>query len=355
MQKVAVMGASGFAGAELIRRILMHPQLELIRVAAIDHVGELVSAAHPHLEGMTDLRFENVTKADLAAGADVVMLGLPHKVSFEVVGALIDENVKILDLSGAFRLRRPEAYERFYGGPHPHPEWLDRFVYGLPELNRAKIRGAQHLASPGCFATTLQLGLLPLARAGLLKGQVDSVAITGSSGSGVNPTATTHHPVRAGNLRTYKPLSHAHEPEVEDGLRSSAAGAAADLRVLFVPVSAPLVRGIFATSYVRVDADADPDSIRQAFLECFAADPFVRCPTSRLPEVVAVASSNYAEVGVHVGPVEKTADGRHERVLTCFSALDNLVKGGAGQAIQNLNLMLELDETTALADPGGYP
>src|SRR5690606_10725509 len=144
-------------------------------------------------------------------------------------------------------------YARFYGAPHPRPDLMDRFVYGLPELYRERIRGAEYVASPGCFATTIQLGLLPLARAGLLAGSVHTVAVTGSSGSGVTPTATTHHPVRAGNLRTYRPLVHQHTPEIEHTLR---AAGARDLSLQFVPVSAPLVRGIFATSFVSVPEEA---------------------------------------------------------------------------------------------------
>jgi N-acetyl-gamma-glutamyl-phosphate reductase len=333
----------------MIRRLLMHPDVELVRVASIDRVGERLGAVHPNLEGRSKLTFENLSAAEAAAGVDVVLLGLPHKVTAAKVAELWPSGVKIVDLSGDFRLRDAGAYERYYGAKHPHPAMLEgSFVYGLPEANRDAIRGARAVASPGCFATTIELGLLPLARAGLLEGEVETVGITGSSGSGAAASAGTHHPVRSQNLRTYKPLDHQHIPEVEQLL--AAAGAAASTRVRFVPVSAPLSRGIFVTSFVRVRDEVSPDEIKALYAKAFEGEPFVRVPEGRLPEVAAVAGSNYAEVGVQVGPA---AGGR--RLVTCFSALDNLIKGGAGQGIQNMNLVLGLDERLSLEDPGGYP
>jgi N-acetyl-gamma-glutamyl-phosphate reductase len=227
---------------------------------------------------------------------------------------------------------------------------LERFVYGLPELNRAALRGSRFVASPGCFATTIELALLPFARAGFIDGSVEVVGITGSSGAGVAPSVTTHHPTRAQNLRTYKPLEHQHVPEIERTLREAGARAP---RVQFVPVSAPLSRGIFATAFFRVPAPVDDRTLRGVLTEAYANETFVRVPARRLPEVVAVSGSNYAEVGVVAGPPDLHEGGT--RLVTAFGALDNLVKGGAGQAIQNMNLMLGLDETLSLRDVGGYP
>jgi len=345
--RAAIYGGSGFAGAELVRRLLLHPEVELARVCSIDHVGEPLSSAHPHLERVTDLVFEKLPPSEAAADVDVVLLGLPHTASIEVATALLDSPVKIIDMSGAFRLRDPAAYARYYGGPHPRPDLLERFVYGLPELYRERIRTARLVASPGCFATTIELSLLPLARGKVLRGPVDVVGVTGSSGSGAVPTATTHHPVRAQNLRTYRPLHHQHVPEIEATL---AAAGASEARIHFVPVSAPLTRGIFATAFARVNAELDESSLHALFDEHYGREPFVRVPAKRLPEVVAVTGSNYAEVGAVLGPMQ---DG--VRLVTCFGATDNLIKGGAGQAIQNMNLMLGLDERTALEDVGGYP
>jgi len=354
--KAAVLGGSGYGAAEMIRRLLLHPEVELVRVASIDYVDQPLGDAHPHLEGLTDLKFENLTSAEAAKGMDVVLLGLPHRVSAAAVPPILEAGAKVVDLSGDYRLKSVASYEAFYGGKHPHPDLLSSAVYGLPEINRDAIRKARLIASPGCFATAIQLGLIPLARKGWLRGavggvnsrpSVDVVAITGSSGSGAAPQAGTHHPIRAVNLRTYKPLKHQHVPEI---LESLATVGAPDLHLHFVPVSAPLSRGIFATSFTRVDASVSKEQVAQAFAAAYEGEPFVRVPRSRLPEVAAVSGSNYAEVGFELGPEEDGA-----RTLACFSAIDNLIKGGAGQGIQNMNLVLGLDERLTLNDPGGYP
>jgi len=345
--KLAILGASGFAGAEFLRRLLDHPNFEVVRVCANDHVGERVSSAHPHLEGLTELRFENPPMAEAAQGVDAVLMGLPHGASCQVVDAVARSKTRIVDMSGAFRVQSLADYERFYGSAHPRPELLPEFVYGLPELNRERIRAARYVASAGCFATAIELMLLPFAKAGLLRGALEVVGITGSSGAGATPTSTTHHPVRAHNLRTYRPLEHQHTPEIVETL--SAAGAA-DLTLSFVPVSAPLTRGIFATAFFRVPADVSEAELRALPARTYASERFVCVPESRLPEVVGVIGSNRAEVGVTLGSVVGG-----ERGVTVFGALDNLVKGGAGQAIQNLNLMFGLDEALALTTPGLFP
>ena len=366
--RAAVIGGSGYGGAELIRRLLVHPDVELVRVASVDFVGEPLSAADPALEGLTALRFEGIAAAEAARGTDVVLLGLPHTVAAGAVneilraqgqpdeaaperaggpGGLHPPGTKIVDMSGDFRLKDAAEYARWYKHVHPCPERLADFVYGLPELNRAAIREARFVASPGCFATTIELALLPLARAGLLEGIVHVQGITGSSGSGVAPSAGTHHPVRAGNLRTYKPLEHQHVPEIVQTLR---AAGARDLALRFVPVSAPLGRGIFATAFVELDEAWTEERLVALYRDAYAGEPFVRVPQRRLPEVAAVSGSNYAEVGVAAGPARAG-----KRTVTLFGATDNLVKGGAGQAIQNMNLMLGLDEKASLADPGPWP
>jgi N-acetyl-gamma-glutamyl-phosphate reductase len=296
---------------------------------------------------VTDLRFEALPPAEAAADVDVVLLGLPHTASIGVVEALLANDVKVIDMSGAFRVKDLTAYARYYGGAHPRPDLVERFVYGLPELHREAIRSSRFVASPGCFATTVELMLLPLAKAGLLEGTLQVVGITGSSGSGVTPTVTTHHPTRAQNLRTYKPLEHQHVPEIEGTL---AFAGARNPSVAFVPVSAPLTRGIFATAFVRVPARVSDATLKQLAVEFYAKEPFVRVPARRLPEVVAVAGSCFAEVGLVAAAPEGDS-----RLVTAFGALDNLVKGGAGQAIQSMNLMLGLDERLSLEDIGGYP
>jgi N-acetyl-gamma-glutamyl-phosphate/LysW-gamma-L-alpha-aminoadipyl-6-phosphate reductase len=354
-RKAAVIGGSGYGGAELIRRLLIHPEVELVRVSSVDYVGQPLGAAHPPLTGRTALKFENLAPAAAAAGCDVVLLGLPHKVSAKVAPELLATGVKIVDMSGDFRLRDPAAYARYYGGAHPHPELLGAtFVYGLPELNRDAIRTARAVASPGCFATTIELALLPLARAGLLRGAIHVLGITGSSGSGVVPSPGTHHPVRAVNLKSYKALEHQHTPEIEQTL-GDAGAKLGDFQLRFVPVSAPLSRGILATCFVELAEGKTSDGetgerIAALYREAFGAEPFVRFVEDRPPEVAAVSGSNYAEVGFTLGPAEA---GR--RTLAVQAATDNLIKGGAGQAIQNMNLMLGLPETLSLEDVGPWP
>lgn len=346
--KAAIIGGSGYGGAEMARRLLMHPDVELVRVASIDHVGEPLGAVHPNLDGATDLKFEDLSAADAAKGCDVALLALPHKVTAAKVPELIAAGVKIVDMSGDFRLRDAASYEKHYGAKHPHPELLGTFVYGLPELNREQIKAAKYVASPGCFATTIELALLPLARVGMIDGAVIHVqGITGSSGSGIAPAAGTHHPSRAGNLKTYKPLDHQHVPEIVQTLGDAGAK---NVEIRFVPVSAPLTRGIFATCFIEVPAEIDASKLASLFDERYAREPFVRRPHKRLPEVVAVAGSNYAEVGFAVG---EAVNGK--RTVTLFSALDNLIKGGAGQAIQNMNIILGVDEKASLEDVGNWP
>jgi N-acetyl-gamma-glutamyl-phosphate/LysW-gamma-L-alpha-aminoadipyl-6-phosphate reductase len=346
--RAAVIGGSGYGGAEMIRRLLIHPDVELVRVASVDFVGEPLSAADPALEQLTELCFEGIAPAEAARGVDVVLLGLPHTVAAAKVGELAAlPGLKVVDMSGDFRLKDVKAYERWYRHQHPCPERLADFVYGLPELNRDRLRAARFVASPGCFATTVELMLLPLARAGLLGGVIHVQGITGSSGSGVAPSAGTHHPVRAGNLKAYKPLEHQHVPEITETL---AAAGASDLQLRFVPVSAPLSRGILATAFLELPEAWTQERLDALYREAYAGEPFVRVPARRLPEVAAVSGSNFAEVGVVAGP---SSGGR--RTVTVFGALDNLVKGGAGQAIQNMNLVLGLDERASLADPGPWP
>jgi N-acetyl-gamma-glutamyl-phosphate reductase len=345
--KAVVIGGTGYGGAEMIRRLLIHPDVELTRVVAVDHVGETLGAVHPPLTGRSDLRFENVPPAEAARGADVALLGLPHKVSAQHAPAILATGARVVDMSGDFRLRDAASYARYYGATHPHPEALGTFVYGLPELNRAAIRSARAVASPGCFATTIELGLLPLARAGMLSGVVHVVGMTGSSGSGIAPSAGTHHPVRAVNLKTYKVLEHQHTPEI---LETLASAGAPQVELRFVPVSAPLSRGILVTSFVELPADVDDAALAKLFDDSYAREPFVRFVRDRLPEVAAVAGSNYAEVGFTLG-----APAGASRTLAIVSAADNLIKGGAGQAIQNMNLMLGLPETASLEDPGPWP
>jgi N-acetyl-gamma-glutamyl-phosphate reductase len=331
----------------MIRRLLQHPRIDLVLVSSIDHVDQPVGAVHLNLDGATDLRFRRVDVAEAAAHIDVALLGLPHEASLEAVPVLRQAGVKVVDMSAAFRLDDAHRYEARYGRAHPQPQLLSEFAYGLPEVHRARIRNAAAVANPGCFASAVQLALWPLATAGALAGPVRVTAMTGSSGAGVEPRPTTHHPLRSVTLRPYAALRHVQSFEMEEQLERSGA---ADLRLDFVPVSAPLSRGILAVCHCELPADWDEERVAAAFEHAYRDEPFVRLVRGREPEVAAVAGSATAEVAFRVG----AARGRTRPVVT-FGALDNLIKGGGGQAIQNLNLMLGLDERLTLTDPGSWP
>ena len=348
MFKASIIGGTGYGGAELCRQLLQHPQVELVRVCAIDNVGKNLGEVHYNLAGRTELTFENLPPREAAAGVDVCFLGLPHTVSADIAPKLIDGDAKVIDLSGDFRLRDPEVYARYYHTAHPRPDLLGSFVYGLPELNREQLAGARHVASPGCFATAITVGLLPFARAGLLAGKVRTVACTGSSGSGAYAKVGTHHPLRAGNLKIYRPLDHQHRPEIEQTLNDAGARA---FHLDFVPVSAPLIRGILVNSIFDLPGDIGEEEVAKLYEDAYGDRPFIKIVKGRYPEVVAVAGTNYAEVGFALGPV---MDGR--RSVLAVSAIDNLVKGGAGQAIQSMNLVLGLPEDAGLVgDMGIWP
>lgn len=346
--RVAVVGATGYGGAELLRHLLVHPHVEVTKLVAKDNIGKKLGQVHLSLAGLSELRFEDLTPAQLAPHADLACVGLPHKVSAAIVAEFVDLGCAVIDLSGDYRLLDKDLYAKFYEAEHPFPERLGSFVYGLPELNRAEIAKSRAIASPGCFATAITLALLPFAKAGWLHGRVQVTAMTGSSGSGANPAIGTHHPLRAQNIKAYKPLTHQHVPEIEQVL--SLAGAP-DVVLDFVPVSAPLVRGILTTCYFEVDAALDPAEIKGMVKKTYAAERLIRVLADRLPEVNAVAGSMYAEVSVTTG--ERVVGGK--RTVVAHSAIDNLIKGGAGQAIHSLNLMLGCDEYTGLLAPSQWP
>lgn len=352
--RAAVVGGTGYGGAELIRLLLGHPSVALARVSSIDHVGEPLETVHLNLT-RTGLCFEEIPLNEAAREMDVVFLALPHKVSCTLAPELEAVAAKVIDLSGDFRLKDKDIYARYYGQEHPYPQQLDgRWVFGLPELYREQIRRARRVASPGCFATAIMLSLLPLARHGLLAGAVQTVAATGSSGSGAYATQGTHHPLRAGNLKIYKPLEHQHTPEIEQVLREAmaATGNDAPFRLNFVPVSAPIVRGILATSFLRVPVSIDEERLTEIFHDTYQDAAFVRLLGSRgrHAEVVAIKGSMWVDLS---WTLSEPQDGQRQAVVT--AALDNLVKGGAGQAVQSMNLMLDLPEGQGIDAPALWP
>lgn len=338
--RAGVVGGGGYAGGELLRLLLDHPRVELDSVESATYAGQPVGRAHPHLAGRTALVFSG--KLD-PARLDVVFVASGHGESMARIPRLLAEapSLRVVDLSADFRFADPGAYERAHGRAHAAPELLGRFAYGLTELNRAAIAQARLVANPGCFATAVGLALGPLALAGL-RGEVHVTAVTGSSGSGARPSEATHHPTRAGNVRAYRPLRHPHAPEVESLLRRLAGGDS--LRIGLVPVSGPYVRGIYACCQLRLPDGWTEPRIRDLYASTYDGASFVRLP-EQPPEVREVAGSNFCDLHVTV----------RERHCAVLAALDNLVKGAAGQAVQNLNVMMGWDERAGLLAAPPYP
>lgn len=350
MTKISILGGAGYGAAEILRHMVPRDDVEILRISSKDHVGERVDKVHRTLRGYTDMVIEDIPVEVAAQGADILFLAMPHKVTAHVIKDFLDSDVRIIDLSGDFRLRNIVDYQRDYAPDHPCPERLGSFVYGLPELHREKIKTAKHVASPGCFATTITLGLLPLAKEGLLKKtNVRTVAMTGSSGSGVRPSAGTHHPVRHGNIKAYKVLHHQHRAEI---LQTLGDAGASDTSLDFIPISAPLARGILAVSQLDLPDGHDRDSIHALFQKTYAdAEVVTVLDPGTSPEVNAVAGTCRVEVSIEVRIDEETG----KKTLACMSALDNLIKGGAGQAVQSFNLMTGSPEGRGLSMPGLWP
>jgi N-acetyl-gamma-glutamyl-phosphate/LysW-gamma-L-alpha-aminoadipyl-6-phosphate reductase len=342
-----IFGASGYGGGELLYWLSRHPDIGSLRGTSRSLAGRPFSDAHPNLRGVVDGHFESeVCWRELAQSEQpVVFSALPHGELAKTLRKLeaawsesgITERLLLVDLSGDFRMPDPAAFEQANGTPHPCPELLSGFVYGLPEWNRDAISRARRIASPGCFATALQLALLPLR--GLKVGFVAANAVTGSSGSGAAPSMATHHPTRANDFRAYKVLAHQHSAEVRMMM------AECDIRgtLAFVPHSGPFVRGIFATIQFEMPAGLDLLQLQARVADAFVGHPFVRI-VEESPRVAAVAGSNFADLAIAA----------NETSSAIMVAIDNLGKGMAGQAVQSMNLALGLSETTALWTVGRF-
>lgn len=345
--RVSLMGGTGYAAAELIRRAIQHPNVELVRIASVDKVGENIGLTHRNFGDRLNYKFENLTPEEVARDCDIVFLALPHKVSFLKAPDLFKCGVRVIDFSGDYRIRDIATYNKFYETTHTNPENIPSFVYGMPELHREKIREASRIANPGCFATAVALGLLPLAKNGMLKGRTRTFATTGSTGAGVMPQEGTHHPVRSLNMKCYKTLTHQHVPEMEQTM--SDAGAE-NFSLDFVPMSAPVSRGMLATSYVELPATTNKEDIDMIFKDHYKNEPFIRLLGKGMPETIAVAGTNFCDIGwVLAGERDGT------KTLAVITVIDNLVKGAAGQAIHNMNLMMGFDEMAGLNEFGVWP
>jgi N-acetyl-gamma-glutamyl-phosphate reductase len=344
--RVGIFGGSGYGGAELLRILLFHPSAEVVLVTANEHAGKAVGEVHRNLFGLTDLRFVKAPEDFEGLGQlDCVFLALPHGQALEIAPRL-PAGVKVVDLSGDFRLGDAEEFREHYGREHTAKELQREFVYGLTEFNRGQIKSARLVSNPGCFATATLLGLGPLAASGMLKGRVVVDAKTGSSGSGAKPAANTHHPQRMNSFYAYKPFTHQHVPEVEQALRSVGAEGRWSSELVFMTHSLPVSRGIFASIYAELEEGASMtgEDLAALYRDFYRGSFFVRL-VSGSPDINWVKSTNFCDLGF-------AARGRQVAV---FSAIDNLVKGAAGQAVQNMNLMFGLDEKAGLMLAGGNP
>jgi N-acetyl-gamma-glutamyl-phosphate reductase len=340
--KIGIFGGSGYGGAELLRILLFHPSAEVALVTANEHAGKAVGEVHRNLQGLTALRFEKAPEDfEGLSSLDCLFLALPHGQALEVAPRL-PTGLKVVDLSGDFRLRDAAAFEEHYGRAHTATELQREFVYGLTELNREAIRSARLVSNPGCFATATLLALAPLASKGALRGRVVVDAKTGSSGSGAKPAANTHHPQRSNSFYAYKPFTHQHVPEIEQTLGDVSGGWSNEL--VFMTHSLPVSRGIFASVYAEAERETTAEELASLYEEFYRGSFFVRLVKGS-PDINWVKSSNFCDVGF-------AARGRQVAV---FSAIDNLVKGAAGQAVQNMNLMFGLEETAGLMLVGGNP
>jgi N-acetyl-gamma-glutamyl-phosphate reductase len=343
---VGIVGASGYAGAELLRLCTQHSQLD-VRVATADsQAGACVAAVYPSLAAAYPALTLDKFDAEACDGLDLVFLGLPHGASQDMVPELSGRVGRIVDLAADFRLDDPGLYPTWYGAEHTQPGLLGAFAYGLPELFRADIAGASKVAAPGCYVTAAVLALAPLVRRGL----VDSTGIVVDAASGVSGAGRAPKPATAfcavdEDFTAYALLTHRHTPEIEQGLRRIAPGAQA--QVLFTPHLAPMNRGILATCYARpTRSGITTAEVMDAVRAAWAGEPFV-VPTDGSPSTKATLGSN----AVHV---TAAADPRTGWVIA-IAALDNLVKGASGQAIQCANLMLDLPEAMGLPTVGVYP
>ena len=341
--RVSVIGAAGYVGGELLRLLLQHPEVGDLVATSRSKAGVPVGEVHPALAPLTDVRLSGASPAEASRQADVVFLALEHGESARVADDIFAAGPGlVIDLAADFRVSDLELYARFYG-QHPAPELVPRFSYALADVLGTGLRGKPALAAPGCFATAAQLALYPLARTGL-ELLPALFGVTGSSGSGVHPKATTHHPLRAHNLFAYSVLNHRHEAEILQRWREWTGNPAARARLM--THSGPFVRGIHLTLHVDLGERGAAVPVAQRFREAFAGRPFVRL-LDQPPELTHAVGTNYALI--HVA---QSADGREAQVMV---AVDNLVKGAGGQAIQAMNLALGLPEETGLRFGGIFP
>lgn len=345
--RIAIAGASGYAGAELVRLAAAHPYFDIAVVTSEKSAGQSVAAVFPSLTGVVQHTFEALAPEALAERADALFFALPHTKSQEPVALCMKAGKLVVDLSADYRLKNVAAYEQWYQTPHAHPALLQEAVYGLPELHRRAIAKAKLVASPGCYPTAAILQLAPLFAKGLV--QLDSIVIdakSGVSGAGRSPALPYHFPEAHESLEPYKIGKHRHIPEIEQEL-SGVMGTPGAVTIAFTPHLVPMNRGILSTAYCKLKTEIKLPELRALYREFYKGERFIRLYEDIVPNPRYIKGSNFCDIGVY-------ADQRAGWVVT-VAAVDNLVKGAAGQAIQAMNLMMGIPEETGLTAPGSYP
>jgi N-acetyl-gamma-glutamyl-phosphate reductase len=342
MIKVGIVGGTGYTGVELLRLLERHPQVELKAITSRKEAGMPVAEMFPNLRGRVQLAFSTPEEARLE-NCDVVFFATPNGVAMQQARALLDAGVKVIDLAADFRIKDIAVWEHWYKMEHACPDLVAEAVYGLPEINRAAIKGARLIANPGCYPTAVQLGFLPLLESGAVDtGFLVADAKSGVSGAGRKAEIATLFAESADNFKAYGVGGHRHWPEIKQGLESFAG---TSVGFTFVPHLLPLIRGIHATLYAKVSADIDLQSL---FETRYAGEPFVDVlPAGSHPETRSVRGANMCRIAVH-RPAGSDS-------VVVLSVIDNLVKGAAGQAVQNMNIMFDLPEDTALDAVGMLP
>jgi N-acetyl-gamma-glutamyl-phosphate/LysW-gamma-L-alpha-aminoadipyl-6-phosphate reductase len=343
--QVSIIGASGYTGGELIRLLLFHPEVEIKQVTSERLFGKPVHKAHPHLRKITDLKFSSLE--DLGK-CDLIFLCLPHGESMNKISKFQNLAERIIDLSADFRLNSTKAYEKWYKKSHANPEMLKQFVYGIPELHREEMKKAKYISSAGCNATATILGLYPLFKEGVVETDRTVVEVkVGSSESGNKSGDSSHHPERANCVRSFKPTAHRHVAEMEQEL-----GGGKPVSIHFSGTALDMVRGVLATSHVFLKEQLEDKDIWKIYRKVYANEPFIRIVKERdgnyrYPEPKLLWGTNYCDIGFEQDPFSNR--------LVVISAIDNLMKGAAGQAVQAFNLMYGFEETTGLTFSGLHP
>lgn len=351
---VAIIGGSGYAGGELLRLLLGHPEATIKHVTSRKYAGKQVSSVHPNLDGLTSAKFVLPNIDQVTQGVDLVFLATPHGESQTLVPGLLDKGVRVVDLSADYRLKTQASYEYFYG-KHGSFSLCKDAVYGLPELNKAAIREAKLVAVPGCHASSAIYGLLPVTRAGLIEPFpiiVDSK--TGSTGAGATPSESSHHPIRANTIRPYGLVGHRHTAEIEETILPGFPEVIREkVKVSFSAHAVDVVRGILSTIHVFLkDKHEDEKPLFKAFREFTKDNPFLRFVKKqggvfKLPDPKVIVGTNYCDIGFELDPLSNR--------LVIVTAIDNLVKGAAGNAVQCFNIMHGVAETVGLTQAGIFP